>query len=98
MSGPVRAFAPAAEVRGERWGPDHPVLGSSSASLCVQLRVSNVKHADGRDFRPLLVADRPCATRDRAALRNVPEPAFGDSRRPSFSFWVAHLGTLRRFG
>ena len=35
MSGPVRAFALATEMRGGRWGPDHPVLGRRSASLCV---------------------------------------------------------------
>ena len=90
MSGPVRAFAPSAEVRGGRWGPYHPVLGSRSASLCVQFRVSNVREADGRDFRPLLVTDRPCARRDRTADRIAADPAIGDA--PDWGSWTVGMG------
>ena len=90
MSGPVRAFAPTAEVRGGRWGPDHPVLGSRSASSCVQVRVSNVGEGDGRDFRPLLVTDRPCARRDRTADRNAADPGIGDA--PDWGSWTVGMG------
>jgi hypothetical protein len=81
MSGPVRAFALATEVRGGRWGPNHPVLGSTSASLCVHLQYRTCGAAGGRVFRPLS-ADRETRASERTPTPEASSRAHQQPPRP----------------